>query len=181
MPGASSAPEPLNQDPPGPGPVFGDAAHLVKTNNMRLKLLYRQERLWQHEDAGGFFSPRTPEPGTLVRNLNRRNSPQGRLLVSVDLTAGKTSATGGCLRFVPGPALAIWQTKKQTVCAWNFLCRQESSRATEKAGDFPKNKLACFLGNPQPFPCALAHRPAGKAGLPGSGMFSFSLPLRSIA
>ena len=54
--------------------------------------------------AGGFFSPRTPEPGTLVRNLNQRNSPQGRLLVSVDLTAGKTSATGGCLRFVPGPA-----------------------------------------------------------------------------
>ena len=128
--------------------------------------------------AGGFFSPRTPEPGTLVRNLNQRNSPQGRLLVSVDLTAGKTSATGGCLRFVPGPALAIWQTKKQTVCAWTFLCRQESSRATEKAGDFRENKRACFSENLQPFPCALAHRRAGKAGLPGSGMFSFSLLLR---
>ena len=148
MLGASSAPGPPNQDPPGPGPVFGDAAHLVKTNNMRLKLLYRQERLWQHEDAEGFFSPRTPEPGTLVRNLNRRNSPQGRLLVSVDL---------------------------------NFLCRQESSRAKEKAGDFRENKLACFSGNFQPFPCALAHRRAGKAGLPGSGRFSFPPQLRHTA
>ncbi len=32
------------------------------------------------------------------------------------------------------------------------LCRPACAQAhREKAGDFPKNKLACFLGNPQPF------------------------------
>ena len=67
------------------------------------------------------------------------------------------------------------------MCARNFLYRQESSRATEKAGDFRENKRACFSGNPQPFPCALAYRRAGKAGLPGSGVFSFSLLLRHTA
>ena len=35
------------------------------------------------------------------RSLNRRNSPQGRLLVSVDLTADEIPATGGHRRFVP--------------------------------------------------------------------------------
>ena len=30
-----------------------------------------------------------------IRNLNRRNCPQGRLLVSVDLRTDKNSATGG--------------------------------------------------------------------------------------
>ena len=98
-PGAFSAPGPPNQDPAGPGPVFGDITQLGKTNNMRLKL----------------------------------------------------------------------------------FCRQESSRAKGKAGDFRENKRACFSGNPQPFPCAHTHRRAGKAGLPGSGMFSFPLQMRHTA
>ena len=62
-----------------------------------------------------------------------------------------------------------------------LLRRQESSRATEKAGDFRENKQACFSGNPQPFSCALAHRRAGKAGLPGNSMFSLPLRLRHTA
>ena len=39
----------------------------------------------------------------LARRLNRRKSAQRTLLVSPDLTADKTSATGGCLRFVLPP------------------------------------------------------------------------------
>ena len=51
----------------------------------------------------------------------------------------------------------------------------------ENSGDFRKTSSFVFPEIPAVFPCALAHRPAGKAGLPGSGMFSFSLLLRSIA
>ena len=62
-----------------------------------------------------------------------------------------------------------------------LLRRQKSSRAKEKAGDFRENKRACFSENSQPFPCALAHRWAGKAGLPGSVSSSLHSPLRHTA
>ena len=43
------------------------------------------------DEAGGFA----------IRSLNRRNSPQERLLVSADLTTDAIAATGGHRRFVP--------------------------------------------------------------------------------
>jgi hypothetical protein len=42
----------------------------------------------------------TSASGGQFRKLNRRNSPLGRLLVSLDLSSDKISRTAGCLSFV---------------------------------------------------------------------------------
>ena len=77
-------------------------------------------------------------------------------------------------------ATSIGATPHRGDCLFRLIC-QESSRAKEKAGDFRENKRACFSENSQPFPCALAHRRAGKAGLPGSVSSSLHSPLRHTA
>ena len=43
-----------------------------------------------------------------IRNLNRRDCPPGSSLVSVDLTADETSATGCRRRFAPGVEIDIY-------------------------------------------------------------------------
>ncbi len=100
------------------------------------------------EETGGFFSPRTPEPGP----------------------AGSWTSSWRCCK------LGITNNMRL-----ELLCRQESSRAIRKQRGFLKNELVRFSEIPAVFPCALVHRWAGIAGLPGSGMFSFPPQLRHTA
>ena len=94
------------------------------------------------------------------------------LLVSVDLTSGKASATGGCPRFVPGPVIGEIPCRGRTNSLRQLSggCEKfEASGHKKRDGMIPGGKLAFPRDSPVPFPgalCAPVRRL--KAAVPGS-------------
>ena len=74
----------------------------------------------------------------LFRNLNRRDSPLGSSLVSVEFTADETSRTAGRQRFIRSrlvnPASAVTSAEALTACAWEPLPKSEIWTAPQRSG-----------------------------------------------
>ncbi len=102
---------------------------------------------------GASSAPGPPNQGHWSATSIGATPPQGRLLVSVDLTAGKASATGGCLRFVPGPALAMVHTWKNTQYAPEAFCVDRRAPGQPKRlGISEKTSELVFREIPSLFP-----------------------------
>ena len=109
--------------------------------------------------AGEDDPPRTPSVADGIRLIFQAVCRSSRK------NAGALPQSPPGRRFLPGPhplrmrhdflikqCSAVAMRTKTRRSRAGRLCRPACAQAhRKKAGDFPKNKLACFSGNPQPF------------------------------